>query len=401
MGYRSLIRAVAADYRRGQREQQRLHRQRVRTQIQQQKQFSKLQVQLQKEEIIQMARGEVEAHESHLAWILTPYKSCSETFNWQAIRHMPPPPEPLPTTENQDAAENVLRAYKPTLMEKLSGKDKKKREELNALVIQGYEKDKEAYQAALSEHNRKIEEWKLLCQIADGIISCSPASYLTALKELDLFTDMEEIGQAVQFTVDENNAAYLETNLYLHPEDIVPSESKTFLKTGKVSTKKLPPTKFNEIYQDHVASAMLRTAREVYAILPAVNYSLINGWAALLNTQTGNRDWMPIISAWFVRGTLSGLNFERLDPSDSLKNFSHSVDFNKNTGFKMIQPLQMEQFGVTRGNMLFGDLITIEQDPDTAAQTTETKKGITLTVQVLKDGQVTDQKKLTIPSPKG
>jgi hypothetical protein len=52
----------------------------------------------------------------------------------------------------------------------------------------------------------------------------------------------------------------------------------------------------------------------------------------LLDAATGHVGPQPILSVAISRSTLDRLNFERIDPSDSLANFPHNMDFKKTKG---------------------------------------------------------------------
>lgn len=113
------------------------------------------------------------------------------------------------------------------------------------------------------------------------------------------------------------------------------------MKNGKLSIKPIPKGKFYEIYQDYVCSSVLRVAREFYALLPA-DMLIITAMTDLLNTKTGHIEEQPILSAVIPRKTLKNLNFETLDPSDSMGNFVHQMNFKKTKGFSAIEPITPE-----------------------------------------------------------
>jgi hypothetical protein len=60
----------------------------------------------------------------------------------------------------------------------------------------------------------------------------------------------------------------------------------------------------------------------------------------MLDASTGHQQLTPILSVQFVRETFGQLNLEHLDPSDSMKNFNHVMDFKKTKGFTRIEPLK-------------------------------------------------------------
>jgi hypothetical protein len=127
--------------------------------------------------------------------------------------------------------------------------------------------------------------------------------------------------------------------LHVNSDEVIPSEVKGLLKSGKLSVKKMPKTRFYELYQDYVCGCVLRVARELFALLP-IEMVIVNAVGNLLNTQTGYMEEQPILSVAIPRKTLEGLNFEMLDPSDSMSNFIHRMTFRKTKGFSAVETLK-------------------------------------------------------------
>lgn len=113
---------------------------------------------------------------------------------------------------------------------------------------------------------------------------------------------------------------------------MIPREERTLLQSGRLSVKRLPAGKFNELYQDYVCGCVLRIAREVFALLP-LDSIIVTAVADVLDTSIGHVREQPILSVAFPRAGLERLNFDALDPSDSMKGFVHRMSFKKTTGF--------------------------------------------------------------------
>ena len=105
----------------------------------------------------------------------------------------------------------------------------------------------------------------------------------------------------------------------------------------------MPKTKFYEIYQDYVCGCVLRIARELFALLP-IEMTVITANGKAVNTKTGYLEDQPILSVAIPRETLSGLNFNLLDPSDSMANFVHMMKFMKTKGFQQVETLSRKDF---------------------------------------------------------
>lgn len=99
-------------------------------------------------------------------------------------------------------------------------------------------------------------------------------------------------------------------------------------------------SKFNELYQDHICSSVIRIARELFAHLP-LEFVRINAMAEVLNSATGHIENQPILSAILPPETINKLNLETIDPSDSMKNFAHNMKFSKTKGFDVIKKVEL------------------------------------------------------------
>ena len=96
--------------------------------------------------------------------------------------------------------------------------------------------------------------------------------------------------------------------------------------------------KFHQLYQDHICSYLIRTGREILALLP-VNFIVVHMLSDMVDGSTGRLAKQPIFSAVLYPATLAGLNFDLLDPSEAMKNFKHNMSFSKTTGFRPVDQI--------------------------------------------------------------
>jgi hypothetical protein len=142
--------------------------------------------------------------------------------------------------------------------------------------------DQARHVAAMAEYQTKLADWEALQRIAQGVLLGDVTAFKAALEELNPFQEIHEIGRSVQLNF---NDRYIEVTTTLHGIDHVPTETKSLLKTGKVSIKKMSVGAVNELYQRHCCSAILRVARELFAVLP-FKYVYAHGLTELLNQST-------------------------------------------------------------------------------------------------------------------
>lgn len=276
---------------------------------------------------LQRAAYEVQVYENYIDLLLSVHKECGDTLDWEAIQSSEPPIKP--TKSHEESAGAKLNAFKPGISDKLLGRAKSKREKLVQNVEKARLIDKEAIQV--------YEQEMAIREIASRILTGDLEAYVDAIKQIDPLSDIGELGSSIKFQLE--SSALVEATLYVNSDEVIPSETKSLLKSGKLSTKKTPKTRFYELYQDYVCGCVLRVARELFALLP-IEMVIVNAVGNLLNTQTGYMEEQPILSVAIPRRTLEGLNFEMLDPSDSMDNFIHRMTFRKTKGFSAVETLK-------------------------------------------------------------
>ncbi len=181
-------------------------------------------------------------------------------------------------------------------------------------------------------------------ELARRVVGQDPGGFLEALKQLDPFTDISELGSRMSFDLSDG---LMHATLHVHGQQVIPKESKSLLKSGKLSVKEMPKSKYYAIHQDYVCSCALRVAGELLAILP-INAVLVTAVDSMLNTSTGLMEDQAILSVAIPKATLERLNLQAVDPSDSMENFVHNMDFKKTKGFGPVEPVDTSQLSLTR-----------------------------------------------------
>lgn len=322
------IRSYGVAVRRMEREQQRNARETAKRFKEQQK--------LQE---IENAQQAVADWESYVYTIQSLHKNCTEPIDWEQIENTEKPIEPKLTNNNEIIAKNKLDIFKPSFFDKLFGLTQMKLARLKGQLEQAKTKDKEEFDINHREYLDELNNWQELQKISSGIKRKETESYKDALQYFNPFSDIGELGTQISFNFDQN---YIDIDLHVNSLDVVPDYELKQTSTGKLSKKDMPKSRFNELYQDHVCSASIRIAREVFAYLP-IGYARINAMARIINTKTGHLEEQPILSVIFPSQTIENLNLETIDPSDSMQNFIHHMNFNKTKGFSVIEKVELKK----------------------------------------------------------
>lgn len=333
MGWKGTVRSIGAAARAAERDAKR----RQRDLEKRQKQYEKMQEQ-------EQAAYEVDEYENHIEVIQSLHKECSAPIDWKHLATSSEPKKPVNTKARESAARHVYENYKPGFIDRIFKQEEKKRKKLAEKIPAAAKEDDAEYQAALANWEVNVSEWKEQVSIARLVLDGNSEAKLTAIKELDPFSEISALGSSISFAI--GNQGLVEATISIHGKDIVPSDIKSLLKNGKLSVKKMPQSRFNEIYQDYVCSCILRVGNELFSVLPE-SMVVVTAVDELLNTKTGHLEKSPIVSACLSRKTLESLNMDRIDPSDSMKNFLHNMSFKKNTGFEAVCKVQTESLGLS------------------------------------------------------
>lgn len=323
------IRTYGAAVRRMEREQQRQARESA-------KRFKEQQ----KLEEIENAQQAVSDWENYVGTIQSVHKNCTEPVDWIQIENTKKPIELTLDSKNELNAKNKLDNFKPSILDKLFGSTQKKLNRLNDLLEQAKTKDKKEYDVNYKEYLDELNNWQELQEISAGIKNKEIDFYKKALQYFDPFSDIGELGTQVSFNFEQN---HIDIDLHVNSIDNIPDYELKQTSTGKLSKKSMPKTRFNELYQDHICSASIRIAREVFAYLP-IEYARINAVAKIVNTKTGHLEEQPILSVIFPPKTIDNLNLETIDPSDSMQNFVHNMNFSKTKGFSVVEKAELNKY---------------------------------------------------------
>ncbi|MBI1178756.1 hypothetical protein GC207_15095 [bacterium] len=325
MGWKGLIRSVAAAERRYQRDLVRQNRQAERVR--------KLQEKLDELEHAQLLLAQYKERIEQLTGI---HHTCGEGVKWGEMLEVEAPEKPIQLYTNRTIAECKLANFKPTIFDRILGRVQTKRACLELDVTRGEERDAEEYQQASTNYERLFAEHQNRVALAQAVMEGDVEAYASAIEDLTPFGEIQDIGCQISVNLVDRATARIE--LGVEADDVVPKEILSVTKSGKLSQKNMPIGKFNELYQDYVCGCALRVGRELFSILP-LSIVTVDVSCRMLNSATGRIAPQVILSVALVRETMSEILFENADPSDAMKLFVHRMGFRKSQGFSSVVPL--------------------------------------------------------------
>lgn len=334
MGWKGTLRSMQASARRAERNSHRRQRELER----QHKEYARM-------EALEQAAYEVEVYENHVEVLLSVHKDCGDVINWKSLLNSVEPREPSLDVTAEAAASDALATYAPNFLARLLRLEARQRRALSRKVEEGKAEDLRRFQTAHSDWRQAHANWADERELAHRIISGDKQAKLDAIEAFEPFTEIAHLGSGIELIVHESGL--VEARLAIHGTHVIPSEIKSLLKSGKLSTKAMPIGRFNELHQDYVCSCALRVGRELLAILPD-DLVMVTALDNVLNSSTGHLEELPILSVAFSRNTLDSLNLDAIDPSEAMKNFVHSMAFKKTQGFSAVVALDARSFNLQR-----------------------------------------------------
>jgi len=178
--------------------------------------------------------------------------------------------------------------------------------------------------------------WQWFHDVAVGVLGGNVQACEAVLQHLGPFQRLQELGGSIRVSIQQDWC--VEAWLSANGSEVIPAEQPTVTPTGKSGRKKIPATRRWELFQDHICSAALRVAREVFALLP-IPVVFVHVADVKLDPSTGHDVMVPVLSVAFDREVFAGLNLDKVDPSSAVEGFDHAMNFKKATGFSAVVPL--------------------------------------------------------------
>jgi len=276
---------------------------------------------------LERAKLEVELYENKIELIQSIHKESSDLVDWVKLQNSQPPFPPGMPGPKEAAARAALDRYKPSFLDKLLRRGERKRAELARKVAEAKAEDELDYQS-----------WQETTELAKRIAGGDTKAYLQVIEAMDLFGDLASFGSRFECIVGDDPKT-IAVQFEVLSEKAIPKEVKSLTKTGKLSVKEMPKTRYFGLLQDYVCSCAIRIARELFAILPVIQV-FVHAEDERMNTSTGFMERVTILSVKIDRETLSRLNLDAIDCSDAMKNFEHRMKFLKTAGFQPVEKLE-------------------------------------------------------------
>ncbi|MCZ6707053.1 MAG: hypothetical protein O7A71_03805 [Chloroflexi bacterium] len=325
MGWKGTVRSIQAAQRAAERDARRRERERERADKAATHQTA-----------LDDAALEVEVYEAAVDDLVSLHQDRLERWDWKAIRAQLAPQEPAQAHDQEAHAVAALQSFKPSSIDRALRRGESKRRALETKVAEAKTADVRATAQAQREFAEEQRDWEDMQRLAGNILKGEFSAYVEVLEGADIFDGISPYSTPPAFSAEAQDSVTV--TLRVPGDEHIPRQTKSLLKSGKLSSKETANGKRNELYQDHVCSLALRSAADCVALVP-VDFALVHVRSPWLNEATGHLEDRTILSVSVPRETLTTLNLSRIDPSEAMANFVHRMDFKRASGFRPVEPL--------------------------------------------------------------
>lgn len=285
--------------------------------------------------IANASQNAVEEWRQRLEDLVSLHVAPTDQMNWTAIAQLPEPQAPNRKSVNESEALFKRDRFQPKFWHAIVGGSQKRLGLLEAHVDEARSKDEMIFDAEIVQYQTAHTEWVEDVRLAKRLLDGEVEAQHEVISEFKEWTDDGLLGTRINFLISRES---LHAIIHVHDDQVVPKTRLKQLKSGGLSESKMHAGDINELYQDYVCSAALKVAGDLFAMLPRSEI-YVTCVVKMLNSATGCLEDMPILSVRFIGDTFTGLRLGHIDPSDSMRNFSHEMKFKRTAGFSPITPL--------------------------------------------------------------
>lgn len=268
------------------------------------------------------AKNAIKEYEYLMFIVKNIYKFSNDIIEWNEVRRIPEPFNINELGPNALIEQSLIDAYEPSLVEKaFKSKMDKKKEHFKLKLREAMQKDEYIYNA-----------WRELIDLAEDILKGSISSYFKAIKIINPFEDLLELGIDFEFGADNSDVMHVE--YVIDSRKIIPYYKLTSSKMGVLNKSNFSREEYNNLVKDYISGCAVRIARELFALIP-IKEVIVHIVDHKFNTDSRINEKLTVFSADIKRELIENLDIDKLTPFDILENSKYSINFNEYDGLQI------------------------------------------------------------------
>ena len=163
-------------------------------------------------------------------------------------------------------------------------------------------------------HSNSSMEWQYYKVRAEKVLNGDIDTYYELIQDLNPLDDLLQYGSEFECGTDDPRMLFV--HFHVNSDAVLNNAHSLQL------------NQYNTLLQDYVCACTIRVARDIFALLP-LRHLIVNAEDRGMN----------ILSVDFPKKQFVTLDFQNIDASDTITLFNHRMNFNTNSGFAPIVPL--------------------------------------------------------------
>lgn len=284
---------------------------------------------VQRQQAAANAFNAVQEFERYVEEIVSYHKTANcSPIDWKSFKDAVEPTQPVRSHQLENEASSYLESYQPGFLIRLLRLVNFRINWLKNRIEKAKTRDERQFKQSFESYKDAHSKWKTQKEAAEKMLSGDVDAYVRLIADKKPFSSIQHFSGKINLSFQPGTVSIA---VELDLGENVPSETATYLKSGSISVKDTPKTKYHQLCQEHVCSIALRVAREILALIP-VEFVLVQVMTDVLDSSMGALEMKPILSLKVPRSSIQKINFENVSPSDCMKNFVHNIDFKKLEG---------------------------------------------------------------------
>lgn len=282
-----------------------------------------------------LARDAAVEHEELVQMLVSVHRTCADPLDWSLVAALAPPLPPRHPNKNEKLAQQAYDSYRPSLPARLFGRVRHERRALKNRIAEGWVLDDKLATERNARHEAELALHAETTGLALRVLAREPAAYAQALEQYQPLAATGVFGQRAVMTAMTTRSHAV--RLLVKPFDVLPRDRVRQLASGRIAVEPYPQPDHVRLLREHVCSAGLRVAREMFALLPLeeVIVTVVDDTPDAASGEARRRTMLRFGAS---RADIDAFDFYEVDSVEAMMRLWHRADFEGSGRLAALQP---------------------------------------------------------------
>lgn len=283
----------------------------------------------------ELAQDAARDHDELVQALVTLHRSCGHRVDWASLAALDAPPLPAHANTHEKRAQKAYDNFRPSLISRLMGQVKHQRRALKHRIAEAWVLDDRIHAEVSARHERDLQQHEETTGLARRVLAREPSAFTQAIAAFEPLAPIGPFGERAVLTA-LGPAAY-SVRMLVKPVEILPRDRVRQLASGRIAVAPYPRPEYCRLLRDHVCSAGLRAARELFALLP-LEEIVVTVVDSSRDAATGQPRRRTLLRFGAQRTALDALDFYELDSAEAMLRLWHRADFEGSGRLAALEP---------------------------------------------------------------